>query len=1075
MTIKKLILSLTLLLATAGPATAQQTGPLVLTGLVEYQLTGLSSNGNWACGVFVNATGQNYAFRWNLKTDKCELLSGEEIQSMAYNISNNGVVAGEFYDTQATANGAPVLSAGYWNGQWHHQQNIDNLPTISTQEYVKGYAISDDDQYLGGAGRDADNLLTPIIWKDNKILHSFANGYAGMIYAVSPDGTMATGWSTPPGSSGTRVSTLWRAGQKPLFLTDIDDGSPWNSGRSFSSDGKKLLFWGGFHDERDADPANGSTVFLNCIYDIETGQVSGVPTITGDAFNFEMYDINCNGTVVGYEQGMETMQRAIICKNGKTQYLEDYLTALGVDFSSVPDLRKDAETGSYHMILNCVGLSDDEKTFAFVAYDNENGIRPLIVKLDHPLSMLPAVQPAAKQIDGVAVVKLTWKAPIAGAAGVKGYHVLRNGAQITDTPLTACQYFDKDVTEGNSYTYAVKAVYADGQSEASESVSVSVGKKEISAPLTFGVRQKGLNSALLQWAKPLSNLTVKSYFDPNAQLEGFGAGPTSFECAICFPADEMALYAGQQFRSVSFCPLSEQQAWTVNIYSRKPGAKAELIYTQPVTQKLTYGTANTVQLTQPLAIAAGADYLLAIDVTAANRAENVNVMGMVYGQVEAGYSDLVRQRGEAELYSLHEAATALNQTFPLAWAISATVAPADAPADIDQVKDYLVYLDGQEAATTRQLEFTLQGVADGSHHFGVAARYADGRLSPAVTLQADIRTNTAAYRPIESVYVDHPSLTSITAGWIAPTDNDQTDITYASGTPQGGVLGSAEDNYSYMAAAIYPADRLKSYKGYRVESFKFYPLATADFTFLLTAGGEIVAEVNAGTEYEVGKWNTVRLETPLYLEAGKDYTLILDCYDVAYEQAPLAIDSQMPFIGLSDIYSLDGENFASVSGAASVYGNWMIGMTVSAPEAADPLPVEGYHVSIDGRRVTALPLGETTFSHDFKTEDTKAHTIRVDVVYEVHGTVNGKVTTFHIGAADIDPSTVARLSVTTAGGLLVADGPGVTSVALHSASGRPAARAEGNCLDISSLPAAPYILTIVQNGRTQTRKLLITK
>ena len=98
-----------------------QNGTLILsTPLVdvEYQVTSMSPNGKWACG---NINDGNYrGFIWDLSTGKLTELSAMGDYSVALSVSNNGIVAGTFTDTEMSENGAPLEVAGYWkDGAWH--------------------------------------------------------------------------------------------------------------------------------------------------------------------------------------------------------------------------------------------------------------------------------------------------------------------------------------------------------------------------------------------------------------------------------------------------------------------------------------------------------------------------------------------------------------------------------------------------------------------------------------------------------------------------------------------------------------------------------------------------------------------------------------------------------------------------------------------------------------------------------------------------------------------------------------------------------------------------------------------
>ncbi|MCM1111176.1 MAG: choice-of-anchor J domain-containing protein [Clostridium sp.] len=56
-----------------------------------------------------------------------------------------------------------------------------------------------------------------------------------------------------------------------------------------------------------------------------------------------------------------------------------------------------------------------------------------------------------------------------------GYHVYRDGVRLTKTPVASTNYVDTDVEEGESYTYAVTAVWKRGESRLSDPVEVTAG------------------------------------------------------------------------------------------------------------------------------------------------------------------------------------------------------------------------------------------------------------------------------------------------------------------------------------------------------------------------------------------------------------------------------------------------------------------------------------------------------------------------------------------------------------------------------------------------------------------------
>ena len=171
---------------------------------------------------------------------------------------------------------------------------------------------------------------------------------------------------------------------------------------------------------------------------------------------------------------------------------------------------------------------------------------------------------------------------------------------------------------------------------------------------------------------------------------------------------------------------------------------------------------------------------------------------------------------------------------------------------------------------------------------------------------------------------------------------------------------------------------------------RFYPLTDATYTIYVYKDDEIINET-AVEDYTVGKWNEVELSAPIVVENGASYRLAVDCYDVVPNKPAIALDSNAPMEGYSDIYTLDGESWSSIT-STGVSANWMIGLVL---ETAQPkvLPIDGYDVYIDNAKKNTEKVAETTFTHDFGTDDKQQHTIRVDVYYTVKSkSVKGGVT-----------------------------------------------------------------------------------
>ncbi len=846
----------------------------------------------------------------------------------------------------------------------------------------------------------------------------------------------------------------------------------WCSARKFSPNGKWLLFWEGYYDipAGEVTDPTASNMALRALYNVETGEKTDMPTITRDPFNFDIFDITDNGTVVGYESPEATqLDQAIIFKDGKTRWLYDYLKEQGVDMDADTTILRE---GTDIYFIRAVGISNDEKTFAVLYYDTVGALCSMIIKLDENLTTRPPVQLEVAPLAGIAAARLSWESPLAGAEGVTGYNIYRNGVKVNGQPLTATAYID-NISGTGRYTYHVTALYGESESEASQSVEAVVEAQSIQAPRNLFARQVGYSGGLLTWDAPRTNLTVIDYYDEKDNVTGFGGGNNSFEAAIRISAEETALYKDFTINSVSFFPMTAQEAWKVNIYRKSVGGTRELIHSQSVTQSLFYGKENVVKLGSPIGVPAGADLYVAIEVTVPTDHTGYNVLGEISGEPIPGQTDLLRMTTEPDFYSLYEEGKKFGATQLTTWAIAANLAASATKVEtVDVISHYNVYDGEVKVGETEGASLDFSSLYEGEHTLGVQAVYADGLTSEIETADLTIVPDESVYRPVSEVAVNQSAGGTVHFTWEVPVEDDETFITYSTDALQGGVLGPAENNYNYIAATVYDAEKMRGYEGYLIRAFRFYPLTTAVYTFFLEEDGEVVAEASVDA-YTIGLWNTVKLAEPVTIKPGSTYRLLLDCYDVTPQTAPLGLDARMPFVEKGDLYSItEGATYVSV-GQASAFGNWMMGLVAVSPDQT-PLPIEGYTVRIDRTNVTETLLSESSFTYTFQEGTT--HRINVDVCYEAGRVVSGKTVLFSVEANAIPETAVVNaLRVVQSDGYVRVEGGDILAVTAVSANGQTVARADGNMLPVASLSSGIYVLHIRQPHSFAVAKMQIVK
>lgn len=580
-------------------------------------------------------------------------------------------------------------------------------------------------------------------------------------------------------------------------------------------------------------------------------------------------------------------------------------------------------------------------------------------------SAMPPVSIKTQQLSGLNSVKITWK-PNVAATGITGYKVYRDGNKVSSDVVTAEGFVDAGVPVGE-HKYEVTAVYGDVESADSETATVKVENQKLSTPTNLFAQQHGYSAAYMEWNNPSTNFGALTYFNPdNANLETFGLSfdGESYETAIVFDAVTLSAYKGQKLTSVGFYPMEAQGGWTINLYTRSTDGKLQKFYTQPVTQRLNYGERNVVKLDTPQNLLSG-ELLVSVEVKVTEASQRITALD--FGRAVKGSSDLLRLTTEPDFYSMGNLMEESNYLYAASWAIDAIVAPEGADLAKDNVTGYNIYVDGNKVGSSATKNFTVPSLDKGDHALGVSAVYANGSESEQAVAQLAVVPDNSQLQAVKGVAVAPVSASAVKADWAAPVDRDVVQVQYCTGSASTqGVTAPADNNYNIMVGALSPSKTFRGRIGYAIKKARFYPLTDATYTVNVYKNDELISETEVD-DYTVGKWNEVELTMPIIIENGSTYRLAIDCYDVTPKEPAIAVDSSDPLEGYSDIYSLDGESWSSIS-STGVMANWMIGLVLENPKPGT-LPIEGYDVFIDNAKKNAAKLTERTYTHDFGTDD----------------------------------------------------------------------------------------------------------
>lgn len=1074
---KKLSILFAALLVTMS-AVAEK-GAMFLTSPAAFQVMSLSPNGKWACGILGDGYSINQGLLWNLETSEIIYLSTTD-ESTAFAVTDEGVVCGGYTDYTLHPAGLGVYVAGiYKDGEWHRLDNSGFEDEGVLMYGSEASAISADGRVVVGYVQNgpSDSKLAPARWVDGKLDAILPYERAGVCYAITRDGSKVAGWSyetfiDEKGEDAyNRSISLWTADGLE-YLSPVP--TAFEAGRFFSADGSKLLCESFGH---------------KFIYDLTTQEKTEVPWLHPMCWSQSVFYVNNDGIVLGGEEFQDDATGArgfygyvFDSKANKMQKFDEWLkNEYGAEIDS-----------ESFMTQHAVAMSDDAKVFAILGYPMENGIpmgdwASMIIKLDQEITYCEPSLLKAEKLLGVNNVRLTWGAPLMNAENVLGYRVYRNNEMVEEISADLLAYMDANLADGE-YTYAISAIYEGETGDIVESaqcsaVNVVVAKDPLNKAQNIEYRSANYNDMRLRWNAPASNLPSVKYYDlENATLTGFGGGIISFLVGIKLPTDMVAIYSETHSISrVGFFPINKEAIYTIRVIVDGTEKAAKTLDTNT----LNLGEVNLVDLDAPVAFDALSDVLVVVDVDASNFTVPSNeVVAAQYGVATPGYSDLLRQASEPEMYSLYEASKGTPAEMSVSWIISAILTDGTNGADSDVVLGYDIYRNGEIIASVEEQNYIDENVSEGSYTYGIVAKYLNGESEPA-NVQINHVCKPESLKAIDEVEV-YAGTSELAAFWQAPVKNDESVVSYAMGTNSGkGIrLSGATDLIEYTVAHAYPYSVLNWYEGYTIDALRFYPSAEATFAIALEVNGVdhemiVLGQVGEENGYQLNTWNNVKLENPYTIKNGDFIRVKLLCTDVDPTTYPITLDDQVGSMGISDLYCWDyyGEYSSAMSDGGHSKGNWMIGMIVSN-DNTELLPVDHYTVVLDGEERDEVITEPEFKAEGYNWSDGSTHRIKVNTVYNFNGenvTAEGKQVIFNVksGVENIEVNLV-NVYPNPATSYINVEGA-VEKLALYDMNGRLVAETAANTIDVTALAAGNYLLNITNNGNVRTVKVLVVR
>lgn len=433
----------------------------------------MSTNGRFIALFAGTSTDGGVAAVWDRETNTHTNIG---ISCIAADISNDGVVVGDFPDPDLVMNGRNIIAAGWWkDGVWHGLRGHPNHPIDKLSDGCgsSASAISADGQYIAGYVYVSLKKLVPCVWKRNEsgeyVFYKEYTVFAGSLqggraWDISDDGQIIAGWNSMSASNSLWKPTIWTDSDVSV-TPEIETKQGWLQG--INPEGTKAV-----------------------------GVVGNDGIVVGVDGSFKLISVPSRAIS---STGMAVTDKGVWTEEIGVWDLIPYLKQFwNIDLDE-----------SRYLVNGLNGISGDGKhlTGSFSDLTLRKPVPFSISLLGYPVAIAPnVVNTTLKKV--AKEVAITWEKPFYNGYDLIGYNVYKGTEKLNKTLVTTLEFIDKDVMPG-THCYSVTAVYQyDKEVESVKSINScieAIGEDGCFSPKHLKSEIVYNKTVNLSWGMPLPN------------------------------------------------------------------------------------------------------------------------------------------------------------------------------------------------------------------------------------------------------------------------------------------------------------------------------------------------------------------------------------------------------------------------------------------------------------------------------------------------------------------------------------------------------------------------------------------